>query len=86
VLENFQISISDQTIRRIFKKYGLKSLSKLKKLKLSVKHVKERENFYQTYKKMISLIGENLFFPMNLNSTCMEQMVIGEYCVKVALN
>jgi transposase len=51
VLENFQISISDQTIRRIIKRHGLKSLSKLKKPKLSIKHVKERIFFIKLTKK-----------------------------------
>jgi hypothetical protein len=64
----FSNLISDQTIRRIIKKHGLKSLSKLKKPELSIKHVKERKIFYQTYKKkMILLIRENLFSPMNPN-------------------
>jgi hypothetical protein len=62
VLENFQFSISDQTIRRIIKKHGLKFLSKLKKPELSVKHVKEREKNYQTYKKIILFIEGKFIF------------------------
>lgn len=60
--ENFDIAVSDQTIRRVLKKNGLKSYSRLKKPCLDPTHVTERLKFARNFEKWDYCDWEKVIF------------------------
>ena len=77
--ENFEIGVSDQTIRRTLKKHGLKSYSRQKKPCLSAKNTRDRLDFSKNHRTWDYFDWKKVIFPVNQNSTCTGQMA-GKKC------
>ena len=52
ILQNFQISVSGETIRKLLRLHGLKCYNKIKKPALNSKHIKNRLYFARELKNL----------------------------------